>query len=110
IADALRENAPRGEFRRQVQSHNLLSAWRANLQQRVLEHVTRWANENGVAVAQLVDHRPRPTPSRAGPAPTRSRQPGSGDVERLRAALHRVVDAMPLAELAALPVPAQYLL
>lgn len=109
-------DAPAGQFRRTLLEHDLAVAWRDELQRRVGEHVTEWSARNGVDVADIADHR-APTP-RSTPRPTGTRVTDTpavpvttSDPEALlRAKLHRVLDRMSFAELAAIPVSAAYLI
>ncbi|TDC64742.1 hypothetical protein E1258_07535 [Micromonospora sp. KC207] len=105
-----------GRFRNELNRLGLLSAWRAELQRRVLDLAIAWARQNGVNVRDLLDTRTRATakPS-ANSELTRSTSetatPKSNDeTAQLRVLLHLVIDLMPLAELASLPIKAEYLL
>lgn len=118
ILQALREDSPRGEFRRQLNTLGLLAAWRAELQRRVAQRVNDWASRHEIELSELIEHRPRSGSQEravAHPKPSAGSHADSGpstsaDIVRLRVTLHRVIDTMPLAELAALQIPAQYLL
>ena len=114
LSRALRDDAPRGEFRRQLSALNLLAGWRAELQRRVTQYVAQWAAQHEVSVTELLDQRSRPREQPRVAAPPELPAPG-GPVERsdtawLRAKLHRIIDVMPLSELVELEIPAQYLL
>jgi hypothetical protein len=114
VSQALQDDAPRGEFRRQLSSLGLLADWRAELQRRVTQFVAQWATQHEVSLTELIDQRSRPREqSRAGspPEPPPPSDPGErSDVAWLRAKLHRIIDLMPLSELVELEIPAQYLL
>lgn len=113
---AIGSDAPAGQFRRTLLEHDLAVAWRDELQRRVGKHVTEWSTRNGVDLADITDHRaparrttPRPTGTRVGD--TAHVTAKTSDPETmLRAKLHRVLDRMSFAELAAIPVNAAHLI
>ncbi|MFC5827978.1 hypothetical protein [Nonomuraea insulae] len=124
LREALAPNAPLRAFRRELEARRLVLAWRSELQHRVAEHVYEWASANGIAWLDLIDHRTselsapivtKPA-SRTSPSASRHRRPAitgqstSTETERLRELVHRVVDQMSLAELAAIPIRAEHLL
>jgi len=117
-----------GQFRTQLERLNLTTAWRAELQRRVLLYAAAWARSQQVPLTEILDPRSKHAPHtgmhEVAPAP---RKPPSSDssprqgppVEHsadedngmlLRAALHAVIDRMSLAELASIPVRAEHLL
>jgi hypothetical protein len=119
ITRALSDDAPRGEFRRQLSSLGRLVDWRAELQRRVAQHVGDWASEHDVNLNKLIEHRTRhrvqervvaPPKPLIRSEPTTRTDIARTDTARLRAKLHRIIDSMPLSELVALQIPAQYLL
>jgi len=107
---ALADRVP-GAFRRELTKLNLQQGWTTYLQQRVAEHATTWAANNGVALGSIVETRGKApaVPATPRPAPTTTSTAPATAEEELRARLHRVIDKMSLAELAALPVPAGHL-
>lgn len=118
---ALADNAPRGQFRRDLVRLAAVADWRAELQRRVLAHATAWAHSNSVSFDKLLDHRqpePRPVAATPAAAPAATAAPCAAapggaagtDGERLRALVHRAVDRMTLAELMSLPLRAEHLL
>ena len=116
ILRALSDDAPRGEFRRQLSSLGRLADWRAELQRCVAQHVNEWSSQNDVNLKELLEHRnrhrvqervaapPKPftLPESTAPANT-----ARSETARLRAKLHQIIEAMPLSELAALDISAQ---
>jgi hypothetical protein len=121
LTAALAPDAPLGAFRRELDARGLASAWRDELQKRVTEHVHQWTSAHGVAWLDVIDRRarrphggtpkgtPRPAEPRTPPA-SAPRDASGSEVEQLRALVHHVVEQMPLAELAAIPIRAEYLL
>jgi hypothetical protein len=115
LLTSLGEHSP-GRFRSELNRLGLLSAWRAELQRRVLNLAVSWAHQNGVNVKDLLDTRTKATakpPVKSEPTrPTREAATSKADDEtaRLRTLLHQVIELMPLAELASLPIKAEHLL
>lgn len=122
---ALVPDAPLRSFRHELDARGLTFEWRNELQRRVGNHVREWAETQGVAWLDLTVPRekghPTPVPRNrqrkaqgrttaatleAGNRPTA----GSSDLERLREIVHRAVDRMSYAELAAIPIRAEHLL
>jgi hypothetical protein len=119
ILRALSDDAPRGEFRRQLSSLGRLADWRAELQRCVAQYVGEWSSQNDVNLKELLEHRNRhrvqervaaPPKPFTLPESTAPANKARSETARLRAKLHQIIDAMPLSELAALEIPAQYLL
>lgn len=129
IHESLLNSAPKGAFRRELTRLGMNTQWRAVLQQRVSEHVARWAGQSGVPVEHVIDLRaantapttpavdehPTPRQPEVAPRPPVGHPPvpparPANDLERLRQRLHQVIDRMSLAELAALPIRAEHLM
>lgn len=111
LHNALQDPAA-GAFKRELGKRRLQQAWTSYLRQRVADHAAAWAARNGVAVGSIVDVRARaagPTPA-VRPDPGKPTAPTTAAEDDLRARLHQIVDQMSLAELAALPIPAGYLI
>lgn len=125
LLDALKPGAPRGSFKSALRRFHLVEAWSHRLQERVAEHLVGWANDNDIDPSRLFDRR---LPVSVGPD---SPQPGTNPAATakyrvaplsnittastdpalaLRSRLHAVIDSMSLTELAALSIPAAYLL
>jgi hypothetical protein len=129
---SLSDTAPKGEFRRELARLGMASQWRTVLQQRMAEQIANWAMQTDVPVTHVIDNRTARTRSNTttpaatvrseslSPAvesssnrrpATQRRQPTSiNDLDRLRQRMHRAIDQMSLAELAALPVRAEHFL
>lgn len=105
-----------GRFRTELNRLGLLSAWRAELQRRVLNLVVSWAHQNGVNVKDLIDTRTTATakpPVKSDRTRLTSEAATSkpnDEAAQLRTLLHQVIDLMSLAELASLPIKAEHLL
>lgn len=114
LLTSLNDPSP-GRFRSELNRLGLLSAWRAELQRRVLDLAVSWAHEKGVNVKDLLDTRTRAAKPSAKSEPTRPTREAAtskpnDETARLRTLLHQVIDLMPLAELASLPIKAEHLL
>lgn len=115
LESALDDETP-GAFKRALANVRLQQDWNAYLRHKVGEHAASWATRNEVAFGSLVEVRAK---ARSG-APSRSRTdapsvPATGKAsptaeDELRTRLHQVIDRMSLAELAAMSVPASYLI
>lgn len=119
LLDALSPDAPRGQFRRELQHLGASAAWKAELQHRVVAHATDWARANDLPLDPLLDRRPATAthPSQTQAAARADARPGGprneqhpGDVDRLRALVHRAVERMTASELLALPLRAEHML
>lgn len=119
ILETLREDAPRGQYKRMLHQLGLERTWSDELQARAAEHVRQWAEDHQVSSSRLFDKRPTKAvtatararhSAQATPAPADIAPEGRNDTERLRAKLHRAIDTMTLTELSAISVPAAYLI
>ena len=126
LLEALAPHAPLQAFRHTLEARGLAAAWRGELQKRVAQHVRSWADAHHVVWNDLIDRRPQRPAATAQAAPRRSRlQSGAAtsrpslpeaaggsslEIDQLRDLVHRVVDRMSLAELAAIPIRAEHLL
>lgn len=109
LAESL-DDPNHGAFKRALTRLRLQGAWTTRLQQKVAEHASSWAVEHSIPVSEVIDTRPREQPAKRPsetPRTEPTRQNGGAEAE-LREKLHRVIDQMSLAELAALPIPAGY--
>ncbi|WP_018653064.1 hypothetical protein [Actinomadura flavalba] len=119
----LTPEAPLRSFRQELDARGLALAWRAELHARVREHASSWAAEHGVPFHELIlrQHPPAArTRAPARPASSTHRVPDAAsphqdapaldDCERLRRLVHRAVDRMSYAELAAIPIRAEHVL
>lgn len=116
-------DAPRGALKNALRRHELSALWGAELQSRVTAHAEVWAKAQGVRLDQIVEKTPHPAHPAGLPSGAKSAlQPLSpsgsshsptepiGETALLRRRLKGVIDKMSLAELAAIQVPAIYLL
>lgn len=118
---ALASTTP-GKFRQELERRGLTSEWSAELRARVAKLLWSWAENNSIAVSELIDPRPSRTRSDSGstaavgatqaPVSTSATGPGPDAqiTAQLRARLHNVIDRMSLQELMSMPVAAAYLL
>jgi hypothetical protein len=113
-------------FKKALVDHDLNSAWATVLRTCVMNHALEWASAREVPISTLLD--PRRTVITSKPSPAAPSTPGGDamtappatapapapltipEADALRVRLHAVVDRMSLAELAALQIPAGYLL
>ena len=121
LLQAIAVGAPRGAFKITLRRHGLITLWGAELQRRVTDHAEAWAVAEGVRLDQIVEKSTQSPPPAApapadsatapqAPSPTLPRDESLTESDRLRRRLHGVIDRMNFAELAALQVPAIYLL
>jgi hypothetical protein len=105
---ALGSHKPVRDFTAQVrQVPALASAWNALRVQRVGEVIEKWARASAVELE--IWQSPAPQPG-ASTYPPSHRARSADDDDRLRSALHRAIDIMPPEELAAIRLPAGYVL
>lgn len=124
---ALAPEAPLRSFRQVLEARDLTVDWRDELQRRVGAHVREWAESRSVAwpdltVRRAVERPPKTSAEKEAdrtktsePVQDPGRRParasgGGSDLERLREIVHRAVDRMSYAELAAIPIRAEHLL
>lgn len=112
LVTSLGANTPAGEFKRALEKFGLATAWNRELQAHAGRLVQEWAAENRVSVSHLFDtrssrqvHTDQPVVAKDSSASSRV-----DEADSLRQRLHMVIDAMPLSELAALQIPAGYLI
>lgn len=123
LLQAAGPDAPRGALKNALRRHELSALWGAELQSRVTARAENWARVQGVRLDQIVERTPPPVHPAGLPSGAKnSLQPPSrpessdsqaepvGETALLRRRLHGVIDKMSLAELAAIQVPALYLL
>jgi hypothetical protein len=117
LASSLRPDATPGSFKRTLMAHELGHDWQTLLTTCVMNHTLTWASEQNVPINDILETRRRPTRPEDESVATGQPEPGlrkgerasAEDPESLRRALHAVIDSMSLSELAALPIPAGYL-
>ena len=119
---ALSQPASAGAYKRVLQRHGLESEWTSFLRAKVASHATAWATTCGVsphtflmrsrtamtAPAQVTNGGDTSAPRARVRA--RGDRTSESDAQLLRSRLHEVIDRMSLSELAALRVPASYLI
>ena len=124
LLGSMDSDAPRGAFKAALRTRGLGTRWGTELQNRVNLHVADWAKAHEVRADQIVDKRvlssPRQESVSAGANIAASERDLGGvqspenvaqtETEMLRSQLHRVIGEMSLTELAALQIPAIYLL
>lgn len=118
---SLADDAPPGEYRRQLDRLGLVAEWRAELQRRIAEHAIGWADAHGVDFRELFDRRlPSNQTKRTTRLATRSPIVHSpkpvasfsqiDHTSVLRHRLHSVIEKMSFTELAEIRVPAHLLI
>lgn len=134
VIESLADDAPSGEFRRTLGRWGLSDRWRLTLQQKVWEAVGQWVAQENVPLGDITDRRKVAASASASGAvapgvsevvPSRpdakeanvtgghhevAATSDQSELHRLRQLVHRAVDRMSLAELAALPLRAEHLL
>ncbi|TFC22095.1 hypothetical protein E3O55_18940 [Cryobacterium sp. MDB1-18-2] len=125
LLHAVGPDAKRGAFKFALRRYDLTAQWGAELQSRVTEHAEAWAKSEDVRLDHIVERTspqsapaspPSDTKIAPPPRPSFSLDSVQSHVEPvtetdlLRRRVHGVIDRMNLAELAALQVPAIYLL
>ena len=100
-----------GAFKALLRRHHLQQQWGSYLRGRVIDHVQAWASEHSVPIEALTDDQmPKSAAKRPAGRVTSSVPTPAHSVLTLRRRLHQIIDQMSLAELAALQIPATYLL
>lgn len=121
LLNALAPAAPSGSFKKVLTELNLAEHWSDTLRVKVSRYVGEWAQANHVRVMSLVERPSREqgvpetgrttwTSERADKQPVAPRPASEVATEHLRRELHAVIDKMNYAELAAISVPAAFLL